>query len=128
MIRKIAAAFATVLVAFSMLRGAKQIDEEIYEIDDELREFELLPGAWFKVYLSDWMEAHDIDDHSLATSGIARGDETNDYIWATETPEWDRDWFNSHGWTFPRKWVPYHFLHIAAVDGDTGDYLRLRGL
>lgn len=128
MIRKFAAAVAAVFVALSMLRGTKEVEEPFYEMDDKLREFELLPGDWFKVYLSDWMEAHDIDDQSLATSGIARGDETNDYIWATATPEWDRDWFNSHGWTFPRKWVPYYFLHVAAVEGGPGDYLRLRGL
>ena len=121
MIRKIAAAFAAVFVLRSLTRQAQEI-----ELIPVLEDFDLKPGAWFQVYLCDWMLAHNIIDPEHVTSGIARGAESGDYIWATATPEWDNGWFNSHGWRFPQKWVPFHYL--ATSEGEPGDPCQLRGL
>ena len=93
---------------------------------EELKDVALVPGSWYEVYLNDWMEFFDIDDRDLVTSGIVTGQESGDYIWATETPEWDRDWFNDHGRRFPRKWV--HFSALENVDGEPGSPVRLPGL
>lgn len=118
--RRILGGIAGFFIFMQMLRPRKP-EEPI-----ELRDFDLRPGPWFAVYLNDWMEYFDIDDADQATSGIARGESTDEYIWATATPVWDLQWFNSHGWRFPRRWVPFHYLLEA--DGEPGDPIRLRGL
>jgi hypothetical protein len=119
-IRRLAAAVASGLVVASLVRQQRQFSF------GEVSEFWLHPGPWFEDYLTTWMIEHGVDDPLDATSGIAIGSESGDYIWATATPDWDRDWFKSRGWSFPRKWVPFHYLHSA--EGDPGDSCRLRGL
>lgn len=125
-VRRLAAVAAAVCVVASMLRPRPHIDTDDIEIVGTLSDFDLRPGSWFKVYLSDWMEAFDITEVDEVTSGICRGAESGDYIWATATPEWDQLWFNQHGWRFPRKWVPFHYL--ATAEGEPGDTCKLRGL
>lgn len=92
----------------------------------ELWDFDLQPGPWFKYYLSDWMEDHGVTETENAKSGIVTGAETGDYIWVTDTPEWDREWFNDKGFRFPRKWVPFSLMF--AVIGEPGDPAKLPGL
>lgn len=120
MIKKIALAFSAALIIRSLTRQVEQIEI------DSLHDFDLAPGPWFQAYLYDWMKAHGTLDPTDATSGIARGAESGDFIWATATPEWDRDWFHSHGWHFPAKWVPFYYL--ATSEGEPGDACTLRGL
>lgn len=120
MIKKLFAAVSAVLLIRSIVRQTESIEIE------PLQDFDLAPGPWFQTYLFDWMRHHRVLDPNEATSGIARGAETGNYIWATATPEWDLEWFNSHGWRFPARWVPFHFL--ATAEGEPGDPCKLRGL
>lgn len=115
---------AAAILAIAAHVKAKRDDENWLEIP--LMEFDLHPGPWFQCYLIDWMVAHNVTDPDKATSGIAKGAESGDYIWATATPEWDRDWFNSHGWEFPAKWVPFYYLGNSI--GDPGGPCQLAGL
>lgn len=123
MIKRIFAGIAGIMVLISMLRN--RTVEDIIDFDG-LEDFQPAPGPWFKRYMNDWMEAFDIDDPGQVTSGIAIGDLTNEYIWATATPEWDRDWFQNCGWNFPARWV--HFEVLLSPNGIPGDPIRLRGL
>jgi len=125
MIRRIAAALAAVIAIRAMIPRPDE-DEPEAPPPDELVDFDLKPGDWFGGYLSDWMDAHNVTDQDSVTSGIAIGDETDEYIWATATPEWDAEWFHAHGYRFPRRWVPFYFLGFA--EGEPGDDCRLRGL
>lgn len=91
-----------------------------------LYDFRLEPGPWFKFYLHDWMEAHGVKNSDDAMSGIVTGEKTGEYIWVTQTPEWDRKWFNDKGFRFPRKWVPFTMMQF--VTGEPGDPAKLPGL
>lgn len=71
---------------------------------DDLVPANVEPGPWFGYYQGDWMAAF---GHHDVTSAIVRMPDGS-YIWATDTPEWDRDWFaDTLGWDFPEKWFPY---------------------
>lgn len=86
--------------------------------------FDLTPSGWWLDYAKAWGAAHDVPVEVLAakiTSAIVEG--TNGIIWATETPEWDRDWFNSRGYDFPTRWVPHSSL--KNVPGVPGTPVRL---
>lgn len=123
-IRRLAAGLAGIIFMASVLRP-REIEEELFSIQT-LAEFDLRPGPWFESYLCDWMLAFNVWHPDHATSGIARGAESGDYIWATATPEWDLHWFNAHGWKFPRKWVSFEYL--ASSEGEPGGPCMLRGL
>lgn len=125
MIRRLASSLTAFWVTLSILRNRTLVEELI--VTDTLSDMDLKPGAWFEVYLMDWMSAHSVNDPDDATSGIAKGADSGDWIWATATPEWDMGWFNSHGWRFPRKWVPFYYLSMS-MPGEAGDTLLLRGL
>lgn len=120
MFRRFVTGLASVFIVASLLRQQKHIEFT------SLEPFDVQPGPWFQAYLADWMIAHDLSDPDLATSGLARGMTSGDYIWVTETPEWDRGWFNAHGWEFPAKWVPFQYLAMA--EGEPGGPCYLRGL
>lgn len=91
-----------------------------------LPEFNVQPGPWFKKYLNDWMEAFDVDTRRAVTSGIVTGQVSGDYIWVTNTPEWDRDWFEENGFSFPSKWVRYECMNM--VVGEDGGPALMPGL
>lgn len=69
--------------------------------------FPVAPGAWFREYTADFIEHFDITQEEM-TSAVIEG--THGYIWTTQTPEWDRDWFERHGYSFPKRWVPFEIL------------------
>lgn len=81
--------------------------------------FDLTPSGWWLDYARDWGAAHDIGVDVLAgeiTSAVVQG--TNGLVWATETPSWDRDWFNSRGYDFPERWCVYSDLkNVRGVPG-----------
>ncbi|MBB5167156.1 hypothetical protein [Mycobacterium sp. AZCC_0083] len=65
------------------------------------------PGPWFAYYTGDFMIAHETDTVTSCLVELRDGT----FLWATETPEWDREWFGEHlGWEFPERWVPYSAL------------------
>lgn len=80
----------------------------------ERREEAFGPGDWFQAYAKDWMEAFDARSLDEVTSGFVTGGETGDLLWATATPEWDLEWFESRGMEFPEKWVQYKHLSTAS--------------
>ncbi|OQW34549.1 MAG: hypothetical protein A4E20_11045 [Nitrospira sp. SG-bin2] len=76
-----------------------------------LKKFPLAPGPWFKEYAGDYARQFNIplnEVYEKMTSAVIEG--TNGFIWATETPEWDRDWFEECGYAFPKRWVPFSIL------------------
>jgi len=56
------------------------------------------PGKWWQRYYSQWLDAHDAfrKDRDIDPGGWARGDDGNEW-WLTDTPDWDREWFNGQG-------------------------------
>jgi hypothetical protein len=97
-----------------------------FETPLDVLEWKIKPGPWFEYYVRDWMEYHKIYDRDSVTSGIVYGAVSGDYIWATNTPEWDRDWFNMHGVEYPRKWVLFEV--VESFDGEPGSPVLLPGL
>lgn len=76
-----------------------------------LQPAQLAPGPWYAYYMGDFMVAFETDNVTSAIVNMADGG----YLWATATPEWDRDWFEEEmGWEFPERWVPY--TDLAARD------------
>lgn len=126
MTRRLRSAVATAAILVSLLLRQPRYETHTFFDINALRDFDVRPGSWFKAYLCDWMLAHNVIHPDDVTSGIAMGAESGDYIWATATPDWDKGWFNSHGWRFPRKWVPFYYL--ATSEGEPGDPCKLRGL
>lgn len=75
------------------------------------KDFPLKPGPWFMEYASDWGRHFGVKQDELndkITSCLTEG--TNGYVFCTETPEWDREWFNKRGWQFPSRWVAFSIL------------------
>lgn len=90
-----------------------------------LREFEVVPGAWFDEYLEAWRVAHDIPKDEIGarlSSGIVKG-RNGTYIFVTDTPEWDRGWFESRGYHFPTRWVTFESLRYYS--GPAGQVVEL---
>lgn len=87
----------------------------------------LEPGSWFEDYVADWSGAHGVEDPEDVTSGFAVGAVSGDWVWVTNTPEWDRDWLEARGSRFPDKWVPFEFLDSALPSG-SAEVVLLPGL
>lgn len=73
---------------------------------------DLRPGPWYCYYLGDYLTAHPTENvvHSSPlelTTGV--------FIWATSTPEWDREWFEKRGFEFPAQWIPYSEIEGLAI-------------
>lgn len=91
------------VVAFIAVNVAQRW-RAIQTFDGHLSPAEIAPGPWYAYYMGDYMVAFDTDEIHSAIVELKDGT----YMWATQTPEWDRDWFEEHlGWEFPEKWVPY---------------------
>lgn len=76
-----------------------------------LPEFPIAPGPWFIQYGNDWAAAHGIPQWEAGervTSAIISG--SGGFIWATQTPEWDREWFGKRNFEFPTRWIPFSAL------------------
>ncbi|ATN94017.1 hypothetical protein J4U01_gp054 [Mycobacterium phage Kumao] len=82
------------------------------------------PGPWVRDYMADWVANHGLT--IPVPAGWVKGKESGKWLWATNTPEWDRDWFDKRGWRFPRKWVVYNDLKVYA--SDSGATIELEGL
>lgn len=72
-----------------------------------LKEPDLTPGAWLCYYLGDYLVAHP-GEKTVKSSVIELA--SGEFVWATETPEWDRDWFEARGFNFPERWTLYSSL------------------
>lgn len=86
------------------------------------KKFPLKPGSWWLIYASDYSAYFGIPvDQVIKRSAVIEA--THGYVWATETPSWDRDWFNKHGFHFPERWLPYGILD--GYQGIEGEPVRL---
>ncbi|MBN7458613.1 hypothetical protein I3U64_00435 [Mycobacteroides abscessus subsp. abscessus] len=83
----------------------------------ELKEPDLTPGAWLCYYMGDYLFAHP-EEKTVRSAVIELSN--GEFIWATETPEWDRDWFEDLGFNFPSRWTLYSSL--------AGTDVQMRGL
>ncbi len=89
-----------------------------------LTEPDISPGSWFIDYSIAWANYHNIPHHKVQnhlTSGIVEG--AMGWIWVTATPSFDRYWFASRGFRFPRRWLVWDSL--SDYEGLPGDYVRL---
>ena len=68
---------------------------------------DLRPGPWYCYYMGDYLAAH--PEVTAVKSAVVEL-EDGVFVWATDTPEWDRGWFASRGWEFPDMWIPYDEL------------------
>lgn len=73
---------------------------------------DLTPGAWYCYYLGDYMTEHPGVTQVRSPPVELRN---GSFIWATETPEWDRGWFEKRGWEFPAQWIPYSQLEGMTI-------------
>lgn len=78
-----------------------------------LVEADLAPGAWYCYYLGDHMSA--FPEQLTVKSAVVQLPD-NTWLWATDSPEWDRDWFARYGWEFPTQWVPFEALKDMNVE------------
>ena len=60
-----------------------------------------VPGEWF----TDYKRAWEANYTTPCRSAWVR-DERGYWVWVTDTPGYDRSWFDNHGWQFPAKWIP----------------------
>lgn len=86
------------------------------------KKFPLKPGPWYFNYAADYSANFGIPVHQVINHSAVVG-ATGGYAWATETPEWDRDWFNRRGYDFPARWLPYEILD--GYQGVAGEPVRL---
>jgi hypothetical protein len=62
---------------------------------------EMAGAPWFPEYEEDWKK--EFTGHSLESCFVR---EANGYwVWVTNTPMWDRSWFEARGWKFPTAWI-----------------------
>lgn len=52
------------------------------------------PGRWWQTYYAQWLDNHDRDDYQ--PGGWTRDETLSDW-WITDTPDWDRQWFQQRG-------------------------------
>ncbi|WP_099021238.1 hypothetical protein [Mycolicibacterium palauense] len=99
---------ATVLGAVAAFFAHNFLRRWVLDRDhDGLVEIDLKPGAWYCDYMGDYMREFG-EEVNVRTSVAMMPD--GEYAWATATPEWDQEWFEAHGWEFPRRWFPYSHL------------------
>jgi hypothetical protein len=101
----VAVGAATVFIAHSWAR--RQMEPVT------LTQPDLTPGAWYCYYLGDYLT--DFPDEQYTKACPVQWTD-GEFVWATDTPEWDRDWFNAHGWEFPARWIPYEQLKSMPVE------------
>ncbi|MBV6360476.1 MULTISPECIES: hypothetical protein [Mycobacteroides] len=97
------------LLGASLVNGARNLRNRWAT---GLTQPDIRPGAWFCYYLGDFLTAHpEVKSVGSMIVEMSNGE----FIWATSTPEWDRDWFESHGWEFPDRWTLYDELPTTGV-------------
>lgn len=106
----IALGVAGIVLAAGTLKSWLNNQEWFRQIDlgdITLTQPDLKPGAWFCYYLGDYMTQHP-GENVVSSSPVELRDGT--FMWATNTPEWDRGWFGLRGHEFPNRWMPYNDL------------------
>lgn len=73
----------------------------------ELEKFELKPGAWYYHYLGDYLTDHPGEEYVHSAVVQLPGGKV---VWATNTPEWDQEWFEDYGYEFPDQWIVFDSL------------------
>lgn len=58
-------------------------------------------APWFAEYQEEWRKQY---VNYTFDSGFVR-DLGGTFIWVTNTPQWDRDFFDRKGWKFPYQWI-----------------------
>jgi hypothetical protein len=81
--------------------------------DDDLQQPDLRPGPWYCYYLGDYLTAHP-NETVVRSSPLELHD--GSFAWATDSPEWDRGWFEKRGFAFPAQWVPYSQLDGLSIE------------
>lgn len=73
-----------------------------------------IPGAWFADYAKAWQDQYEgFPVHSTWVR-----DENGYWVWVTDTPGFDRVWFDKMGWQFPARWIPVSAQAFYTVGHD----------
>jgi hypothetical protein len=74
----------------------------------------LVGSPWFIEYRSDWQKKY--PQFECASKWVRDTDGV--FVWVTNTPPFDRDWFESRGWRFPARWItgPSKFFYRVGQD------------
>jgi hypothetical protein len=58
-------------------------------------------APWIDEYEADWR--NNFPGYNMASCFVR--DAQGFWVWVTNTPQWDRDWFEKKGWRFPTAWI-----------------------
>lgn len=58
-------------------------------------------APWIDEYEADWKK--NFPGYNMASCFVR--DAEGFWVWVTNTPQWDRDWFEKKGWRFPTAWI-----------------------
>lgn len=58
-------------------------------------------SAWFAEYEKAWLAEY--PGHTISSCWVR--DEKGFWVWVTDTPLFDRKWFDDKGWRFPIAWI-----------------------
>lgn len=76
---------------------------------------------WYGDYKKDWEENFPNVLSQNGSNGCQSAwvrDEKGYWVWITDTPLWDRDWFDKRGWQFPAKWITVGSQQFYTVGSD----------
>lgn len=71
-------------------------------------------AVWFDDYEKAWKEAYPGYDNG---SCWVR-DMNSHWVWVTNTPQFDRNWFDGKGWQFPAAWITGPSMEFYKVGAD----------
>lgn len=89
--------------------------QALFGKSDELVEFELKPGPWYYRYLADYLDAHEGEQY-VHSAVVTLPD--GKVVWATNTPEYDQEWFENYGYEFPAQWIVFDSLKNIRGTGE----------
>lgn len=89
---------AAIVVAAVVAYKYRSVDEVL---GVALQQPDLTPGQWYWDYCADFFAKMS----TVPRAAVAQDD--GGLLWLTDTPEWDRQWFEARGFEFPARWMPF---------------------
>lgn len=73
---------------------------------------------WYPEYANAWEEQYpDVPCRSCWVRTEEAGETV--WVWVTDTPGFDRAWFDTQGWQFPAKWITAESLQFYTIGHDS---------
>ena len=73
-------------------------------------------STWFAQYAADWRQA--FSEFGTDTTSCWVRDKAGYWVWVTDSPQFDRNWFDDHGWRFPAAWITSEAKRFYTVGRD----------